>query len=48
MVGYMVLYAPLDSRSILFEDPELEETLALFATLIGCVFFTNPLLNESE
>ncbi|EZP62723.1 GAF domain-containing protein [Pseudomonas sp. RIT357] len=38
----------LDSRSILFEDPELEETLALFATLIGCVFFTNPLLNESE
>ena len=38
----------LDSRSILFEDPELEETLALFATLIGCVFFTIPLLNESE
>ncbi len=38
----------LDSRSILFEDPELEETLALFATLIGCVFFTNPLLNVSE
>lgn len=35
----------LDSRSILFEDPDLEETLVLFARLIGCVFFTNPLLN---
>lgn len=38
----------LDSRSILFEDPELEKNLELFATLIGCVFFTTPLLNESE
>lgn len=31
----------LDSRSILFEDPELEDTLILFAKLIGCIFFTN-------
>ncbi|QJI12009.1 GAF domain-containing protein [Pseudomonas sp. ADAK22] len=31
----------LDSRSILFEDPDLEETLVLFAKLIGCIFFTN-------
>ncbi|MFL1494256.1 GAF domain-containing protein [Pseudomonas antarctica] len=31
----------LDSRAIVFEDPELEDTLVLFATLIGCIFFAN-------
>ncbi|EIK94807.1 hypothetical protein PMM47T1_19963 [Pseudomonas sp. M47T1] len=32
----------LDSRAVLFEDPDLEETLMLFARLIGCIFFANP------
>lgn len=31
----------LDSCSILFEDPDLEETLMLFARLIGSTFFPN-------
>ncbi|MBN2990546.1 GAF domain-containing protein [Pseudomonas cedrina subsp. fulgida] len=31
----------LDSRSMLFDDPNLSETLSLFARLIGCIFFAN-------
>ncbi|UOK36289.1 GAF domain-containing protein [Pseudomonas palleroniana] len=31
----------LDSRPILFEDPDLEGTLVLFADLIGCIFSFN-------
>ena len=31
----------LDSRAVLFEDPDLVETLELFARLVGCIFFTN-------
>ncbi|POD80835.1 GAF domain-containing protein [Pseudomonas syringae group genomosp. 3] len=31
----------LDSRVTLFDDPELAETLTLFARLIGCIFFAN-------
>lgn len=31
----------LDSRAILFEDPDLAETLQLFARLVGCIFFAN-------
>ena len=31
----------LDSRAMLFEDPNLPETLSLFARLIGCIFFAN-------
>lgn len=31
----------LDSRAVLFDNPDLAETLTLFARLIGCIFFTN-------
>ena len=31
----------LDSRSMLFDDPNLPETLSLFARLIGCIFYAN-------
>lgn len=31
----------LDSRATLFDDPNLPETLSLFARLIGCIFFAN-------
>ncbi|MPQ86513.1 GAF domain-containing protein [Pseudomonas sp. MAFF 730085] len=31
----------LDSRAMLFEDPNLSETLSLFARLIGCIFYAN-------
>ncbi|KGS15450.1 GAF domain-containing protein [Pseudomonas tremae] len=31
----------LDSQVTLFEDPDLPETLTLFARLIGCIFFAN-------
>ncbi|QOQ77523.1 GAF domain-containing protein [Pseudomonas poae] len=31
----------LDSRAMLFDDPNLPETLSLFARLIGCIFFAN-------
>ncbi|AVE04085.1 GAF domain-containing protein [Pseudomonas sp. R11F] len=31
----------LDSRAMLFDDPNLSETLSLFARLIGCIFFAN-------
>lgn len=31
----------LDSRPMIFEDPDLEETLFLFARLIGCIFFAS-------
>jgi GAF domain-containing protein len=31
----------LDSRAMLFEDPNLPETLSLFARLIGCIFYAN-------
>lgn len=36
----------LDSRSILFDDPDLSETLGLFANLISWVFFSN--LNSDD
>lgn len=31
----------LDSRAVLFDDPDLADTLALFARLIGCIFYAN-------
>ncbi|MBD8273164.1 MULTISPECIES: GAF domain-containing protein [Pseudomonas fluorescens group] len=31
----------LDSRTMLFDDPNLPETLSLFARLIGCIFYAN-------
>ncbi len=31
----------VDSRATLFENPDIEETLTLFARLIGCIFFAN-------
>lgn len=31
----------LDSRAMLFDDPNLPETLSLFARLIGCIFYAN-------
>ena len=31
----------LDSQAMLFDDPNLPETLSLFARLIGCIFFAN-------
>ncbi|WP_248750083.1 GAF domain-containing protein [Pseudomonas sp. MWU15-20650] len=31
----------LDSRAMLFDAPNLAETLSLFARLIGCMFFAN-------
>ncbi|MEO8490053.1 MULTISPECIES: GAF domain-containing protein [unclassified Pseudomonas] len=31
----------LDSRAMLFDDPNLPETLSLFARLVGCIFFAN-------
>ncbi|CRM32601.1 GAF domain-containing protein [Pseudomonas fluorescens] len=31
----------LDSRATLFDDPNLPETLSLFARLIGCIFYAN-------
>lgn len=31
----------LDSRAVLFDNPDLAETLTLFARLIGCIFFSN-------
>ncbi|CAM3086872.1 GAF domain-containing protein [Pseudomonas floridensis] len=36
----------LDSRLTLFDDPDLAETLGLFARLVGCIFFSN--LTEGE
>ena len=30
-----------DSQSVFFEDPDLRESLGLFAKLIGCIFFAN-------
>jgi len=36
----------LDSRSVPLEDPDIGETLGLFARLIGCIFFAN--LTEHE
>lgn len=36
----------LDSRTTLFDDPDLAETLTLFARLIGCIFFAN--INEGS
>ena len=35
----------LDSRPIIFENPDMTETLALFARLIGCIFYTNSAIN---
>ncbi|MCF5584688.1 GAF domain-containing protein, partial [Pseudomonas syringae] len=38
------LYAALfvfDSHATSFDDPDLAETLTLFARLIGCIFFAN-------
>ncbi|WP_426133179.1 GAF domain-containing protein [Pseudomonas sp. PWP3-1b2] len=31
----------LDSKAMLFDDPNLPETLSLFARLVGCIFFAN-------
>lgn len=36
----------LDSRAMLFDDPNLPETLSLFARLIGCIFFANLNAND--
>lgn len=36
----------LDSQAVAFEDPDLREALALFARLIGCIFFTNMTSDE--
>ncbi len=36
----------LDSRLALFDDPDLAETLSLFARLVGCIFFAS--LTEGE
>lgn len=36
----------LDSRMALFDDPDLQETLCLFARLVGCIFFAN--LSEGD
>jgi GAF domain-containing protein len=36
----------LDSQAMLFDDPNLPETLSLFARLIGCIFFAN--LTQSD
>ncbi len=36
----------LDSRAMLFDDPNLPETLSLFARLIGCIFFANLTAND--
>lgn len=31
----------LDSRAVLFDDPDLADTLSLFARLVGCIFYAN-------
>ncbi|EZP25734.1 GAF domain-containing protein [Pseudomonas sp. RIT288] len=31
----------LDSRAVIFDDPDLADTLGLFARLIGCIFYAN-------
>ncbi|MBC3209335.1 GAF domain-containing protein [Pseudomonas sp. SWRI111] len=31
----------LDSRAVIFDDPDLADTLGLFARLIGCIFYSN-------
>jgi GAF domain-containing protein len=31
----------LDSKATLFDDPNLSETLVLFARLVGCIFYAN-------
>ncbi len=36
----------LDSQAMLFDDPNLPETLSLFARLIGCIFFANLTQND--
>lgn len=36
----------LDSRAMLFDDPNLPETLSLFARLIGCIFYANLTATE--
>ncbi|AGE25964.1 MULTISPECIES: GAF domain-containing protein [Pseudomonas] len=36
----------LDSRAMLFDDPNLPETLSLFARLIGCIFYANLSVSE--
>ena len=36
----------LDSKAMLFDDPNLAETLSLFARLIGCIFFANLTAHE--
>lgn len=44
-----VLYGALcvlDSEAVAFEDPDLREALALFARLIGCLFFTSMTCDE--
>lgn len=35
----------LDSRPIVFENPDMIDTLALFARLIGCIFYTNSAIS---
>lgn len=37
----------LDSEPTLFENPDLADTLHLFARLIGCIFFSRGFLPES-
>ena len=36
----------LDSRAMLFDDPNLPETLSLFARLIGCIFYATLTTTE--
>ena len=36
----------LDSQAMLFDDPNLPETLSLFARLICCIFFANLTQND--
>ncbi|MDI3399675.1 GAF domain-containing protein [Pseudomonas sp. V88_4] len=31
----------LDSRAVIYDDPDLADTLGLFARLIGCIFYSN-------
>lgn len=36
----------MDSQTVTFNDPDLAEELALFARLIGCIFFTSMTCEE--
>ncbi len=38
----------LDTNAVAFDDPDLGETLTLFARLIGCIFFANLTDDQSQ